>query len=106
MHFLWRRGGGGGGGEESVSSRNSTFVYQLQQEVRTPCIANDIVPAYNIIVFVFFSYTGNYVSTQKVVIVTFSKYRVCCCEEHYFKMVTVRNELKWNCCLIAWPGYK
>ena len=62
-----------GGGEEVVSSRNSTFAYQLQQEERTPCIVNDIVPALFIILLslFFFSYTGNYVSTQKVVIVKY-----------------------------------
>ena len=30
------------GGEEAVGSRNSTSVYQLQQEVRRHCIVNDI----------------------------------------------------------------
>ena len=52
MHFC----GGGGGGEEPVRNRNSIFVYQLQQEVRTPCIVNDIVPALFIILLSLFSF--------------------------------------------------
>ena len=40
----------------SCRSRNSTFVYQLQQEVRTPSIVNDIVPALFIILLSLFSF--------------------------------------------------
>ena len=53
MHFFVEEGGGG---EEAVTSRNSIFVYQLQQEVRTPCIVNDIVPALFIILLSLFSF--------------------------------------------------
>ena len=47
-----------GGGEKAVSTcnRNSTFVYQLQHEVRTSCIVNDIVPALFIILLSLFSF--------------------------------------------------